>query len=368
MQKLNRGIAKVRAVPRKPSPGTTRRIFEAASAAIDCLLPDTWRLDTVDRNDSGGMVRVVAADGAAGNASIQVCDRLSTREAAALPNPQSPTIIAAPWLSPRTRELLVKGGLSYIDQTGNAHLSIDRPGLVIRTEGATRNPSPEPRKGPNLRGPRAWALLRTLAEVRPPYGVSELSAALETDPGYISRLLGALSEELLITRQPRQPIRAVEWESVLRQMAITYSLLEANDTTNWLASAGPEQFLADLDAAEQEEWALTGSFAAADLVSVTAPTVAFVYCEDPEGVAEVTRLRQVRTGGNVILARPYSRIVFERTWRRADPVNASLAQVVVDCLTGPGRMPSEGEALLDWMRSNAPRWQAPSLTIRSDIP
>ncbi len=350
-----------------PSPGTTRRIFEAASIMIEGLLPETWRLEITDRNDSGGLIRVAAADDAVCNIAIRVRDRLSTREAAALPNPDTPTIIAAPWVSPRTRELLVEGGLNYIDQTGNVYLSIDHPGLVIRTEGAARDPSPAPRKGPNLRGPRAWALLRTLAEVRPPYNVSDLSTALETDPGYISRLLGALSEELLITRKPREPVRAVEWESVLRQMAVTYSLLDANDTSNWMASTGPEQFLADLDATD-EEWALTGSFAAAELVSVTAPTVAIVYCEDPEGIAEVTRLREVRIGGNVILARPYSRIVFGRTWRRADPVNASLVQVVVDCLTGPGRMPSEGEALLDWMRSNAPRWQAPSLTIRSDIP
>ncbi len=355
-------------MPRKPSPGTTRRIFEAASAAIDCLLPESWSLEVVNRNGSGGLVRVVATDGAAGNAAIQVRDRLSARDAAALPNPETPTIIAAPWLSPRTRELLLEGGLNYIDQTGNSYVTIDRPGLVIRTGGAARDPSPEPTKGPNLRGPRAWALLRTLAEVRPPYGVSDLSKALETDPGYVSRLLTALSEELLITRKPRGPIRAVEWESVLRQMATTYSLLNANDTTNWLSSAGPERFLADLGATEEEEWALTGSFAAADLVSVTAPTVAVVYCNDPERIAEVARLRQVRTGGNVILARPYTSIVFKRTWRRGDPINASLAQVVVDCLTGPGRMPSEGEALLDWMRSNAPRWQAPSLTIRSDVP
>ena len=353
---------------RKTSPGLTRRIFDAASSTIRSLLPDAWNLDVAGRTDTGGLLRVVPPDGAPGVVAIQVRDRFTTRDAVTLPNPDGPTIIAAPWLSPRTRELLQRRGLNYIDQTGNTCLIVNRPGLVVRTNGATRNPSPEPRKGPNLRGPRAWALLRTLAEVRPPYGVSDLSAALETDPGYISRLLSALSEELLITRKPREPIRAVEWESVLRQMTITYSLLDANETTNWVASAGPEQFLADLSSTEEEEWALTGSFAAADLVSVTAPTVAVVYCDDPEGIAEVTRLRQVRTGGNVVLARPYAPIVFERTWRRGDPLNASLTQVVVDCLTGPGRMPSEGEALLDWMRNNAPRWQAPSLTIRSDIP
>ena len=353
---------------RRPRPGTIRRLFDTTSATIRDLLPETWDLETRDRNEAGGVVRIVAPEGATGEVLITVRDRMAPRGAAALPAPDGPTIVAAPWLSPRTREVLEKRGLNYIDETGNTSLTVDRPGLVVRTQGAVRDPSPLPRKRPNLRGRQAWALMRTLAEVRPPYGVSDLAAALGTDPGYVSRLLSTVSEELLISRKARGPVERVEWESILRQMAITYALFDANETSNWVASAGPEQFLADLCAGDEEQWALTGSFAAADLAPVTAPTVAVVYCEDPDRVAQVTRLVPVHNRGNVILARPYNEIVFRRTWRSRDPVNASLAQVVVDCLTGPGRMPSEGEALLDWMRNNAPRWQAPSLTTRSDIP
>ena len=32
---------------------------------------------------------------------------------------------------------------------------------------------------------------------------------------------------------------------------------------------------------------------------------------------------------------------------------AAVCQVAIDCLTGFGRMPQEGEALLDWMRKRA---------------
>ena len=42
-----------------------------------------------------------------------------------------------------------------------------------------------------LRGPRAWALMRTLAEVRPPYTAGALSARLDVDNGYVSRVLQA---------------------------------------------------------------------------------------------------------------------------------------------------------------------------------
>ena len=217
--------------------------------------------------------------------------------------------------------MLTESGWSYIDTTGNAYLSMDRPGLFISSDGATRDPSPKQSAGPNLRGPRAWALQRTLVEMLPTYGVSELSAALGIDAGYVSRLLGALSEELR-----------------------------------------------DLSSSKLKGWAVTGSFAASRRVSVTAPEIAVVFTEDPERLAGAMRLRPVRNGGNVVTALPYDRIVFERTWQEDNIVYASLAQTVMDCMTGFGRMPAEADALLDWMRRRAPRWQAPSLTVAAVAP
>jgi hypothetical protein len=93
-----------------------------------------------------------------------------------------------------------------------------------------------------------------------------------------------------------------------------------------------------------------------------------VYTDDQERLAEVTRLRPVRNGGNVVTARPYDPIVFERTWERDALRVVSLAQVVMDCWTGFGRMPAEADALVRWMRARAPRWQAPSLIERAALP
>ena len=341
----------------KPSPRTTRRIFEAASSEINSLPPDSWNFEVADCNDAGGTVRVIAPDGVAGRLSIRVFERFRPRDFTALPTPDEPMVVVAPWLSPRTRELLEAGGLNYIDQTGNTYMQVDTPGLVVRTDGALRDPSPPPRRRPNLRGPRAWALMRTLVEVETPYGVTDLSRLLGMDPGYVSRLLTTLSEELLITRKPRGPVESVAWEALLRQIALDYSLYKSNETSSWRAGAGPEQFLRDLAAGDKTGWAITGSFAADRLVSVAPPTVAVVYTDDPEGLADIARLRQVRVGGNVRLARPYDSIVFERTWTRNNGVYASIPQIAADCLTGPGRMPAEGEALLAWMRTHQIRWR-----------
>lgn len=353
---------------RKPVSQATRRVFAATVESLDSLAPSGWQVEIARRSDDGGVVRVESLDDVSGELRVIVYQDLTPRDVVALPEPEEATIVAAEWLSPRSRELLTDIGYGYVDLTGNVGVVVNRPGIVFRTEGAQRDPSPKPVQRLNIRGPRAWALMRTLAEVQPPYGVSDLANAIDGDPGYVSRLLAALADELLISRVARGPVEHVEWEAMIRQITSSYSLLDANDSTNWVASAGAERFIEDLASTNAKTWVVTGSFAASRLVSVAAPEIAVVYADDPERIATLTRLRRVRNGGNVAIARPYDQIVFKRTWIRDNVVYASLAQTAVDCLTGPGRMPAEGEALLEWMQRKAPRWQAPSLTTVADQP
>jgi len=353
---------------RKPVSQATRRLFTATVDSLASLAPPDWQIEIARRSGDGGVVRVISPDDVSDEVAVVVRRDFTPRDAAALPEPQAPTIIAGEWLSPRSRELLEDRGYGYVDQTGNVSAVVKRPGIVFRTEGASRDPSPPPAPRLNVRGPRAWALLRTLAEVQPPYGVSDLARAMDADAGYVSRLLNALTEELLIDRAPRGPVENVEWEALLRQVASSYSLLKSNETTNWIASAGPEQFIEDLALSKSRRWAITGSFAASPLVSVAAPEIAVVYADDPEWIATATRLRRVRNGGNVVIALPYDQVVFERTWNEDNTIYVSPAQTAIDCLTGPGRMPAEADALLDWMRTKAPRWQATSLTTPPAMP
>jgi hypothetical protein len=39
----------------------------------------------------------------------------------------------------------------------------------------------------------------------------------------------------------------------------------------------------------------------------------------------------------------------------------ALSQTALDCNGGSGRMPSEGAAVLEYMKNNEPTWQVPSL-------
>jgi len=160
---------------------------------------------------------------------------------------------------------------------------------------------------------------------------------------------------------PRGAITSVDWEGVLRQLASTYSFVGANETSTWVAPGGAEQLLGDLADKRSGTWAVTGSFASSSIVPVAEPETAFTYTTDPERLAKIGRLLPATTGANVVLAVPYDEIVFERTRESARVPFVSTTRTAVDDLTGTGRMPEEGEALVAWLRRNVSRWQATSL-------
>ena len=349
-------------VSRPPLPTARRRRIDATIAQLRALLPPDWTVGNVRQEGDVTVLRIADASGTESAVSMVTTDRLEPREVRGMWLPTDEwRLVSVDWLSERSRDLLRERRASYIDRTGNVELRLGRPGLYIRTEGAARDPDPKPSKAPSLRGPRAWALLRTLVEVRSPYTAGDLAAALGLDDGYVSRMLQVLADELVIERAPRGPVTSTEWEPLLRKITATYSLLDANTTSTWIAAAGPDRLVDDLSRLRVGRWAATGSFVASAISPVAAPEMAVVYTGDAERLAKAARLLPAKTGANVVLAEPYDPIVFSRGQDTDGVRSVSIAQAAIDCLTGPGRMPAEGEALLAWMRRNESRWRASSL-------
>ena len=275
--------------------------------------------------------------------------------------PDAVGVVVAPWGSRRTRDVLRDSGIGFIDPTGNIDLVVGEPGLVIRVLGAEENPMSRRPTSPNLRGPKAWSLMKTLIEVKPPYGVRELAAAVDTDPGYTSRVIRALEEERLVFRTRRGPITEVDWRALLSQLTSTYTLLDSNTTSTWIARTSIRGLPTKL--AEQKletRWAITGSLGANLLAPVAAPATAVIYADDPSGIARTLNLLPADAGADVILARPYGAAAMDRSWTAEGANYVSVAQLTADCLTGIGRMPAEGEALVEWMSTDEDRWRASS--------
>ena len=68
-------------------------------------------------------------------------------------------------------------------------------------------------------------------------------------------------------------------------------------------------------------------------------------------------LRETETGANVVLLEPFDPVVFDRTTTRKGLRCVAPSQLAVDLLTGPGREPSQGEELLEWMKENEDAWR-----------
>lgn len=274
-----------------------------------------------------------------------------------------PLLVVTPWLSRRAQALLADEEISYVDLTGNALLRIDNPPFYMQTAGAERNPWPKERGRAQLRGAKAARLIRLLIDVRPPYSLQEIAKATSLTPGYVSRLLDTLYREALIERVPRGPVKGVDIAALLRRWAGSYDVFQANDAQGFIATEGLERLLSRAagDPAIGTRSTITGSFAAGRIAPVASPALLLVYCDAPALLARGLGLLPADEGADVMLLRPFDPVVFDRNQIEEGLRYAAPSQIAVDCLTGNGRMPAEGEALLDWMLENEAAWRLDSL-------
>jgi hypothetical protein len=198
--------------------------------------------------------------------------------------------------------------------------------------------------------------------VAPPFGVIEAAAASDLAPGYVSRLLDALDREALVTRSRGGGVVGVDIAGLLRRWAQTYEVFRSNLASYFVAPNGPEYALSQLASlAPVSKFVITGSFAAVQFAPVAAPALLVAYCDDIPSARDAHGLLPSDRGANLILLQPFNPVVFDRTSTLGLITYAAPSQVAVDCLTGNGRMPSEGEALIDWMVQNEAEWRLPGL-------
>ena len=266
-------------------------------------------------------------------------------------------LLLSTFLSPLARERLVEAGISYADSTGNIRFSAEKPAIFVETQGADRNPFREDRPLRSLKGGRAARVARSLLDYRTPYGTRELAGQTQNSLATVSRVTDLLFREAVIVREgPRGRIVSVDWETLVRRWAMDYGFEKSNTVMSYLEPRGPRVLFDRLREADLR-YAVTGSFAAARLAPVAEPRLVTLYVDDPESAAQRLGLRPAETGGNVLLARPFDPVVFERTESVDGITYARVTQVLLDLMTGPGRGPAEAEGLLEWMRENEETWK-----------
>ena len=281
-------------------------------------------------------------------------------------SPYYPILVVAPWLSSRTRERLASERINYIDLTGNTLLQLDNPAVFIQSAGEGRNPNPADRPKASARGPKAWRLMRFLIEASTPVGVRKLAAMSDLNPGYVSRLLDTLDDEALVERSRRGAVERVDVRALLRKWSEAYDVFKANKARTYLAPEGATGALALLPSLNGLT-AVTGSFAAVRIAAISAPALLCVYAEDVAEVEKTLRLIPTNQGTNVVLLTPFDPVVWDGQDEDRDVKYVAPPQVAIDCLTGNGRMPEEGDAVVEWMVGNESRWKASSSAVRPII-
>ena len=148
----------------------------------------------------------------------------------------------------------------------------------------------------------------------------------------------------------------------MRRWVETYDVLKSNETRHFIAADGARKALERLrNIGSDRRSAVTGSFAAVRWAPVAAPALLLVYVEDFSGVAEELNLLPTDEAANIVLLRPFDPVVWVRTVTEDDVAYVAPSQAAADCLTGTGRMPAEGEALVKWMTENEERLRRAAL-------
>ena len=320
-------------------------------------MPAGWKLEETKAHD----IRLLAPDGRKALLAPIRRKALAPKDSSSLawPSDRLPLVLA-PFLSERTREVLAGNGISYADGTGNVRLAVSSPAVFIETVGADRNPKRVPRSLQSLRGAAAGRVVRALCEFRPPFGIRTLAEASGTPLGTVSRVVGLLEEEALLTRDAHRQVVTVDWASLLARWAKDYGVSTTNSVMTCLDPRGLAHLWPKLS--RLKRYAATGSVAGPGI----APTrLAMLYVDDAHAAAKTLDLVPADAGANVFLIEPFDDVVFERT-RTARVAGAggettvtatALPQTVVDLLTSPGRGPNEADALVQQMKERLDDWR-----------
>lgn len=364
-----------------PDTRSERELLDAAAEALTRRLPPNWAVEKQPSPGDTGAADLVIKTAKSGEQAlifVEVKANVSPRDVEALLGGpwrrwrrqmgNQPILLVAPYIGPRVRELLTEENVSYLDLTGNTRITLDYPGIFIETQGASHDPlSTKTRSG--IRGAKAGAVVRVLVDAPPPYTGAEIARAANVNEGYLSRILKTLVDDGLIDRESFGPVTRVDWQAILRRRAQALDLFRPTGTYRYVARQGASallDYLRNRPPSDRRPPTVTGSFAAARVAPVAAPTLLVLYTMNPREFESELDLLPAETSADTVLLRPDNDIPFARFKPDRGIAWAAPSQIAIDCLAGSGRMPSEGEALIDWMREHESEWRYPSVRALLD--
>ncbi|MFC9608015.1 helix-turn-helix domain-containing protein [Streptomyces niveus] len=365
--------------------GEARKVLDQGRHALQALLGTEWQVeerpDDTEHGDVGwdAVLQVHSpGDGIFTELLVDVRSRVTPKDVAVgnlgstahllrRLKPNTHLMVFAPWISRRTQEELARHNIHYLDLTGNVSLRVSRPAIVIHTQGATKSPVGHyvPGSKPLLMGPRAGRLVRLLADVAPPYRATDLARYAGLSVSYVSRLLDVLEDQLLIARDGKT-VAGVDWKQLLVTRASHLDLMRL-EPTGFLAPNGIQPVVDALaehaTSMRTDSVLVTGSYAARSLAPIAVGGQLMLYClsGQHQQLARRLGLIPVPEAADVLMLNPVDSSVLQRPHSYDRFWQVGPSQLVLDCLSGPGRMPAEAEKVLEYMEGEEAAWRIPSL-------
>lgn len=211
-----------------------------ADAVLDLIAPDGSRAVLVVEAKRSVVIRDLPS---VVNQLNSIIDDLRRRT----PGMSIVPVVAARYLASSARQWLQEHEVSYVDATGNIRIAVDRPAIFLHQAGADRDPWRGPgRPRATLQGPPAARVVRALVERAPPFSVPELVRRSGASTGATYRVVEFLEQEVLIVREARGQIVAVQWRRLIERWSEDYGFQRSNATNSYLQPRGLGALLDDL--------------------------------------------------------------------------------------------------------------------------
>jgi hypothetical protein len=275
-----------------------------------------------------------------------------------------PLLFVTEYVNPPLRRECEKRGISYLDTTGWAYLINDEPLILIRTEGASKPPSPRANAHTaRLNGPAAGRTIRCLLELDPPLGIRELATLSSSSPAAVSKLMPALVDAGAVDRSSDGAITRIRRRTLLDRWTADYSFMNSNGVVlDYLAPRGLPRTLEQLR--ERDDVCVTGSAAGrtylpSAIISVVPLSLLTLYSKDITGIADSLKLvRTDRSTSNIMVTTPRDPELLKnpRLSAQGFPI-VPIGQVLADLLTLPGRMGQEAEQIVESLAEKDPAWR-----------
>lgn len=285
-------------------------LLSNAGVTADVLLPRSQEADASIVVRRGQDRFILHLDATAVGEPRRVLETIGRARLTEKEKPHAHWVFGAPYVSERTADLCRKGGIGYIDLTGNFH--IDAGPILLSARGTTRIKR-ERKLQRTLFSPRASRVaLVLLLDPEAHWTQRALAAETKVSLGLVNRAIRELARQRFVGEE------AGKWRLIDREGLLSAWAREYARRPRKVASFHSQAVLEDLearldrDAAEQKyRYALTRESAAKYRAPFAPAPLLVFYCDQPaREVATRLGLKPAEFGGTVEILEPPDEGVF----------------------------------------------------------